>query len=90
MKNQEENQLTNYQAFEGVNLSNARAENETYEAYRKRIKQNDNMLKLYFQIGREMFSNLFPGGVAEALANIEREAANVTDEELKEEVEKEV
>ncbi len=75
-----ETNLENYKAFEGVNLSNARAEDETFENYKKRRKQNDNMLKLYFQIGKEVFSNLFPGGVAEALANIEKEAKKSTND----------
>jgi len=39
--------IDNYEAFAGVNLSNARSENESYEDYRKRLKQNKGILKLY-------------------------------------------
>ena len=59
----------NYSAFAGVNLSNARSENESYEDYKKRLKQNKEILKLYNTIGRDAFKELFPGGVKEALEN---------------------
>ena len=36
--------LDNYKAFAGVNLSNARSENESYEDYKKRLKQNEQIL----------------------------------------------
>ena len=57
----------NYSAFAGVNLSNARSENESYEDYKKRLKQNKRILKLYNQVGRDNFKEMFPGGVGEAL-----------------------
>jgi len=59
----------NYSAFEGVNLSNARSENESYEDYKKRIKQNKEILKLYNTVGRDNFKQMFPNGVEEALEN---------------------
>ena len=68
--------VDNYKAFEGVNLSNARSENESFEDYRKRLKQNKQMLKLYFTVGRDVFKQMFPGGVGEALKNIEAEKTN--------------
>ena len=68
----------NYKAFAGVNLSNARSENESYEDYRKRLKQNKDILKMYFTVGRENFKQLFPNGVLEALKIIE----NVSQEEV--------
>ena len=57
----------NYSAFAGVNLSNARSENESYEDYKKRLKQNEGILKLYNTVGRDNFKEMFPNGVAEAL-----------------------
>jgi hypothetical protein len=60
---------TNHKAFEGVNLSNVRGEDETYEDYKKRLKQNSNILKFYSQMGKETFSKLFPGGASEILRN---------------------
>ena len=61
----------NYSAFEGINLSNARSENESYEDYKKRLKQNKQILKLYNTIGRDNFKEMFPGGVLEALKKAE-------------------
>ena len=33
--------IDNYSAFNELNLSNARSENESYEDYKKRLKQNN-------------------------------------------------
>jgi len=60
-------ELDNYSAFNEINLSNARSENESYEDYRKRLKQNEGILKLYKTIGRDNFKEMFPNGVQEAL-----------------------
>ena len=57
----------NYNAFAEINLSNARSENESYEDYRIRLKQNKAILKLYNTVGRDNFKELFPNGVEEAL-----------------------
>ena len=57
----------NYSAFNSINLSNARSENESYEDYRIRLKQNKAILKLYNTVGRDNFKELFPNGVEEAL-----------------------
>ena len=59
----------NYSAFNDVNLSNARSENESYEDYKARLKQNRHILKTYATVGREIFEQMFPGGVGEALKN---------------------
>tara|TARA_R110000744_G_scaffold311238_1_gene418835 strand:+ start:364 stop:585 length:222 start_codon:yes stop_codon:yes gene_type:complete len=66
----------NYSAFAKVNLSNARSENESYEDYKKRIKQNKDILKLYNTVGRDNFKQMFPGGVEEALKNTEKVVHN--------------
>tara|TARA_R110000824_G_scaffold7722_22_gene34943 strand:- start:816 stop:1088 length:273 start_codon:yes stop_codon:yes gene_type:complete len=66
----------NYSAFAGVNLSNARSENETYEDYKKRIKENKDILKLYNTVGRDRFREMFPAGVHEALENSAEEIYN--------------
>ena len=57
----------NYNAFAEINLSNARSENESYEDYRIRLKQNKAILKLYNTVGRDNFKEMFPNGVQEAL-----------------------
>ena len=57
---------TNYRPFDGVDLSNARSENESHEMYRKRLKQNKDIMKLYKSIGIDAFQEMFPNGVAEA------------------------
>ena len=53
----------NYSAFEGLNLSDTRSENETREEYKERLKQNRQALKLYNKVGREAFQQMFPEGV---------------------------
>ena len=65
-------EIDNYKAFAGVNLSNARSENESYEDYKKRLKQNEQILKLYNTVGRDVFKEMFPGGVEEALKTAEK------------------
>ena len=52
-----------YSAFEGLNLSDARMENETREEYKKRKNQNKQVLKIYNKVGREQFQQMFPEGI---------------------------
>ena len=59
-------EIDNYSAFAEVNLSNARSENESFEDYKTRLKQNEQTLKLYRQVGRDVFKEMFPNGIAEA------------------------
>ena len=66
--------LDNYSAFNEINLSNARSENESYEDYRIRLKQNSEILKLYNTVGRDNFKEMFPAGVSEALKKAEEKA----------------
>ena len=70
--------VDNYSAFAEINLSNARSENESYEDYKKRIKQNKDILKLYGTVGRDNFKEMFPNGVQEAL----KKAEEITQEKL--------
>ena len=63
--------VDNYSAFNEVNLSNARSENESFEDYKKRQKQNKAILKVYNTVGRDNFKQMFPNGVQEALKNTE-------------------
>ena len=72
----------NYSAFAGVNLSNARSENESYEDYKKRIKQNKDILKVYTTVGYDAFKEMFPNGVHEALENSAEEIHNEAAKEL--------
>ena len=60
-------EIDNYNAFAEVNLSNARSENESYEDYKKRLKQNEQTIKLYNTVGRDNFKQMFPNGIKEAL-----------------------
>ena len=53
----------NYNAFAGLNTSNARMENETREEYKLRKKRNNQILKIYNQVGREQFQQMFPEGI---------------------------
>ena len=53
----------NYSAFAGLNLSDARSENETREEYKSRLKQNKQVIKIYNIVGRENFQRMFPEGV---------------------------
>ena len=64
-------EIDNYEAFAGLNLSNARSEDETYEQYKNRLQQNKKILKLYSTVGRDNFKEMFPGGVQEALKKAE-------------------
>ena len=75
-------ELDNYSAFNNINLSNARSENESYEDYRKRLKQNSEILKLYNTVGLDAFKEMFPNGVGEALKNSAEEAYNENAKEL--------
>ena len=59
--------IDNYSAFNKVNLSNARSENEYFEDYKIRQKQNKQILDLYNTVGRDNFKEMFPNGVQEAL-----------------------
>ncbi len=60
----------NYEAFEGLNLSGAKSENESYVDYKKRLRQNEAILKMYKTVGRDNFKQMFPNGVQEALKNM--------------------
>tara|TARA_R110000744_G_C19128117_1_gene536741 strand:- start:332 stop:622 length:291 start_codon:yes stop_codon:yes gene_type:complete len=72
----------NYKPFEGLNLSNSRSEDENYEDYRKRLKQNKRMIKLYNTVGVDKFKEMFPGGIHEALKNSAEEAYNENEVEF--------
>ena len=66
--------VDNYNAFAEVNLSNARSENESYKNYKKRLKQNSEIIKLYKTVGRDGFKEMFPNGIIEAIKNADEEA----------------
>ena len=61
----------NYSAFNNINLSNARSEDESYEDYKKRLIQNKKIMDLYFTVGRDAFKEMFPNGVQEAIKKAE-------------------
>ena len=62
-------EIDNYKAFAGLNLSNARSEDETYEQYKSRLRTNKKIMKLYDTLGLDGFKEIFPNGVHEALEN---------------------
>jgi len=75
-------EIDNYKAFAEVNLSNARSENESYEDYKKRLKQNEEIIKLYNQVGRDNFKQMFPNGIIEAIKTADKEAEKANAESL--------
>ena len=66
----------NYNAFAGLNTSNARMEDETREQYKARLKAIKQAEKLYFKFGREQFQQMFPNGIGEAMKNKPKEEIN--------------
>ena len=75
-------EIDNYKAFAGVNFSNARSENESYEDYKKRLKQNEQILKLYNTVGRDNFKEMFPEGIEYKVFEKVEEDEKVTQEEV--------
>ena len=74
--------LDNYKAFAGVNLSNARSENESYEDYRERLRRNEKILKLYNTVGRDVFQQMFPEGITYSMFEKPAEEEKVTQEKV--------
>ena len=74
--------VDNYSAFNEVNLSNARSENESFEDYKKRLKQNSEIVKLYTTVGRDNFKQMFPNGILEAIKNADEKAEKANTETL--------
>ena len=74
--------VDNYSAFNEVNLSNARSENESFEDYKKRQKQNSEIVKLYTTVGRDNFKEMFPNGILEAIKNADEKAEKANTETL--------
>ena len=75
-------EIDNYKAFAGVNLSNARSENESYEDYRERLRRNEKILKLYNTVGRDVFKEMFPEGIQYKMFEQPKEEEKVTQEEV--------
>jgi hypothetical protein len=73
-------EIDNYRAFNDVNLSNARGENEPYKAYKLRLKRNRQLLKMYNTMGRDAFKEMFPAGVGEALKSAKEPVLNAIKE----------
>ena len=53
--------------FIGVDLSNTRDENESYDEYRTRLKLNNILLKQYKKSGKDRFLEMYPAGVKYAI-----------------------
>jgi len=68
--------------FKGVNLSNARSEDETFEEYKQRQKLNKVLQKQYRQFGREEFIKMYPAGVKYAIDQAKDEIKNNNKQQL--------
>ena len=75
-------ELDNYKAFDELNLSDTRSENETREEYKQRLKQNRQILKLYNSVGRDMFKQMFPEGITYNMFEKPAEEEKVTQEKV--------
>ncbi len=75
-------EIDNYKAFAGVNFSNARSENESYEDYRERLRRNEKILKLYNTVGRDIFKQMFPTGIEYKVFEQPTEEEKVIQEEV--------
>ena len=75
------NKEENVSLFEGINLSNKRAEDESYEDYKSRLKLNKSLEKLYKRLGRQQCLELYPAGFKSAIDQVKKEQK----QELKEE-----
>ena len=75
-------EIDNYKAFAGVNLSNARSENESYEDYKERLRRNEKILKLYNTVGRDIFKEMFPEGIQYKMFEQPKEEEKVNAETL--------
>ena len=53
--------------FEGLNMSNARGEDESFEEYKSRQKMNKDLEKVYRQLGPEGCKKQFPMGFKYAI-----------------------
>jgi len=71
-----------YSAFEGVNLSNAREESESFDDYKSRRKFNQKILKLYRELGPRQFEATFPGGALELFNQVKNLESNEVQNEL--------
>jgi len=53
--------------FEGLNMSNIREEDESFEDYKARLKMNKGLDKIYRQLGQEECKKQFPMGFKYAI-----------------------
>jgi hypothetical protein len=61
--------VENPKSLFNLNLDGARGENESFQDYRNRLKQNQMVLKLYKQLGRARFQEMFPEGITAEMFN---------------------
>ena len=64
------NKEENVSLFEGINLSNKRAEDESYKDYKDRLKINKSLEKLYKRLGRQQCLELYPAGFKSAIDQV--------------------
>ena len=64
--------------FEGLNLSNKRAEGEDFDTFKDRRKTNKGLLKMYNNLGRKRAQELYPMGFQYAI----EQAKKVVDEPI--------
>ena len=75
-------EIDNYKAFAGVNLSNARSENESYEDYRERLRRNEKILKLNNTVGRDNFKEMYQEEIQYKMFEQPKEEEKVIQEEV--------
>ena len=62
--------------FYGLNMSNERAEDGTYQQYKDRLKTNKGLQEIYNTLGREETIKRYPEGFAQALLQAMEESDN--------------
>jgi hypothetical protein len=69
-------EIENRSMFEGINLSDKREENESYEDYKDRLKINKQLYKIYKQLGRDKCWEMYPNGFKSAIDFAKEQSKN--------------
>jgi len=69
-------EIENRSMFEGINLSDKRADDENYEDYRNRLKINKQLYKIYKKLGRDKCWEQYPNGFKSVIDAIQEQSKN--------------
>jgi len=69
-------EVENRSMFEGINLSDKRADDENYEDYRNRLKINKQLYKIYKNLGRDKCWEQYPNGFKSVIDAIQEQSKN--------------